>query len=112
MTDQADDVNGGIQFLDGIQILAIGIPVPGKSSQDGMGRNVFHRFHHASQQFFIGVPDWRKRDTTVTHQGSGHTVPGCWRKQWIPADLRIKMRMQINKSRADNVTCCVYFSAA
>ena len=53
----------------------------------------------------------RERDTTVTHEGSGYAVPTYRREVWVPADLSIKVGVQIDKARAYHKPRCVDFSS-
>ena len=112
VADEADDVDGGIQLLDGVEVFAIGDPVPGQAVQDRVLRNVLDGLHHAGQEVAVGGLAGREGDAAVAEQGGGHAMPGDWREQRIPAGLGVEVGVQVHETGRDGVALRVDFLAA
>jgi len=54
MTDQTRNIDHGPRFCNGIEIAAVGFPVPGQTRENGLFGDVLNSLHHARQEFFIG----------------------------------------------------------
>ena len=72
-----------------------------------MFRNILDGFHHAGKQISVGGFAWCKRDAAVTHQGRGYTVPADGCHQWIPTDLGVQVRVEIDETRGYHMTLCI-----
>ena len=53
-----------------------------------------------------------KSHPTISHKSRSHPMPGNRRQHGVPADLRIKMGMQINKSWGHQLTFGIQFFTA
>ena len=112
MPHHAGNVDRRTQPLNGVQVPAVILPVPGKTRQDGVLGNVLDGFHHARQQFDVCRLARRERNPAVTHQRRRDAVPRNRCQRGIPADLRIQVRMQVDETRRDEVARCVDFFPA
>ena len=109
VSDQTRDIDHGCQALYGIEIAAVGIPVPGQSGENGLLGNVLYGFHHASQEFTVFRAAGRKGDAAVAEQGRGHPMPGDGGERRVPADLCIQMSVHVDEAGCCRMTLGVDF---
>ena len=103
MTHQAAHVDGRIQGFQCVQVTPIAFPGPGQALQDEIRRNVLDGFHHAGQQLVVPGANRGEGHATISDQSRRHAVPADGRKQGIPADLRIEVRVDVDKTRGHDV---------
>ena len=108
---QAADIDHGAKALDGVEVAAVGLPVPRQAREDGVLRNVLHRLHHAGEEFAVFAAAGREGDAAVAEQGGGDTMPGDRGHVRIPADLGVEVRVQIDEARRDGLPAGVDFLA-
>ena len=100
---EAADVDHRLQAFDGVQIAAVGFPIPGQAGEDGVLRNVLDGFHHAGEELPVLRPARGEGDAAVAEQGGGDAMPGHRRHVRIPADLGIEMGVQIDEAGRDGM---------
>ena len=108
----AGDVDGGIEPVDGVEIAAVVLPIPGQAIQNGVLGNVLHGLHHARQQFLVGWLAGGESDPAIAHKRCGYAVPTHRRQVRVPANLGIKMGVDIYKSRGHHLPFSIDFPLA
>ena len=101
VADHAGDVDAGLQAFDGVEIAAVVFPVPRQAGEDGVLRNVLHRFHHAGEEFLVRRLAGRKGDAAVAHEHGGDAVPAHRRQRRIPANLGVEVGVQVDEAGGD-----------
>ena len=101
VTHHAGHVDRRGHRVQGVEVFAVGLPVPRQPGQDGFSRDVLHGLHHFGEKLPVGGLAGREGDAAVAEQGGGDAVPGDGRQHRIPADLRVEVGVQVNKSRRD-----------
>ena len=106
---QAADVDHRPQPFDGVQIAAVGLPVPRQAGEDGVLRNVLDGLHHAGQKLAIRFAAGREGHAAVAEQRGGDAVPGDGRHVRIPADLGVQVGVQVDEAGGDRMAAGVDF---
>ena len=91
VANQAADVDHRAEAFDGIEVAAVGLPVPRQAGQDGVPRDVLHGLHHAGEELAVLLAARRKGNAAVAEQGGGDAVPGDRGHVRIPADLGVEV---------------------
>ena len=109
---QPADVDHRLQAFDGIQVAAVGLPIPRQAGEDGVLGNVLDGLHHAGKELPVLLAAGRERDAAVAEQGGGDAMPSHRRHMRIPADLRIQMGVQVDEAGRDDEALGVDFFLA
>ena len=94
-------------FLQGVEVLGKAFPVPLDSLVQGGTRNIFHALHQADQPVALFGFAGREADTAIAGDDSGNAVAGGGREVGIPGHLAVKVRMNVDESRGDDLAAGV-----
>src|SRR5262249_17903553 len=95
-------------LLGGIHILGKTGPIPGHALREHVKGNGLDVDQIPSRNLPRRGPARRQTYATVTHDETCHTMPGGAGKQWVPANLRIIVRVRIDKTWGDDEIGSVY----
>jgi hypothetical protein len=112
MPHHATDVDALGHAIERPQIFSVGDPVPRQPVHDAVCRDVFDRLHHFGEELPIIRFARCERDAAVADHHGGHAMPARGGEHWIPCDLRIEMRVDVDKARRDDTTLRSDFAAA
>ena len=97
MPDHAADVDALGQRVDRREVVAVGLPVPRESFEDGVGGDVLDRFHELREPALLTLAHRRERDAAVAEHDRGDAVPARRRRVGIPCDLRVEMGVHVDE---------------
>jgi hypothetical protein len=97
VADVATRVDALRQPVDGVQVVAVGLPVPGKTFEDAGGGDVLHGLHRGGEHLGLSRADRGEGHAAVAHHDRGDAVPARRRHRRIPADLRVEVRVQVDE---------------
>ncbi len=104
VADHTDHVESRVQALHRIEVLRESLPIPRKTTENRLTRNVFHAFHEFGEIAARLGGHRGESDTAVTHENRGHAVPRRRSHERIPSDLRVEMSVQVDESRGHHMT--------
>ena len=97
-------IDGARQFLQSVEILGEGFPVPFHPfGQRGAG-NVLDAFHQADEPFMLVALGGCETDAAIAHDDRRHAMPARRRHFLVPGRLAIVMRMDVDKAGCDQMT--------
>ena len=103
VADQPTDVWTFRNAIEPGQVAAVTGPVPRQTFENRRPGNVFDALHHLGQKL-TGAPivrHWSEGDPAVAQGHGRDAVPAARRADRIPCQLRIEMRVDIDKARGD-----------
>ena len=99
------DISGGVDALghgvDGVEVLAVGLPVPVEPLQDRGGRDVLDRLHHVGERLGLARTERRERHAAVAHDHRRDAVPARRAHERVPTDLGVEMGVEVDEPRRD-----------
>ena len=103
VADHAADVDALVHPVDGFEVLAVGLPVPGQSGVDGFLRDVLHGLHHLRQVAAVLGLAGREGDAAVADDHGGDAVVAGRRGDGIPGDLGVQVRVDVHEPGRDDL---------
>ena len=98
VADQAAGVRTLRQAVDRVEVLAVGLPVPGERVEDGVGRDVLDALHHRRERGPIVGAAGRERHAAVPHDHARDAVPAARRADRVPGDLGVEMGVDVDEA--------------
>ena len=99
--DHAADVDALGHRCQGVEVLAVGLPVPRQSGHDGLAGNVLHGLHHLREVTTVFGLAGGERHAAVAEHDRGDAVVAGRRGDRIPAQLRIEVRVDVDETGCD-----------
>ena len=90
-----------------IHVLREGFPTPTDPFSECRAWDVFHALHQLDKFVSIGGANRSKANATAPHRTGGDSVNRRRCKLFIPTDLAIVMRMNIDKARCNHGPVCI-----
>ena len=92
------------QTVQGVEVVAVGLPVPGQAAEDRRRRDVLDRFHHLGQPGPVLGPAGGEGHPAVADDHRGHAVPGRRGGLRVPAQLGIEVGVGVDEPGRDRQT--------
>ena len=105
VADHAADIDTLGHGVDGVVVLAIGLPVPFEAGHDRGRWNVLDRLHELGEQFVIGGLDWREGNPAIADHNRCDAVPARRAAYRVPGHLGVQVAMDVYKSGRDQAAC-------
>ena len=91
------------RLVDRVEILREAVPGPLDPRLHRRGRNVFGPLQIAHHQQLVLLRTRRQGKTAVPHHHRRDAMPARARTEAVPEDLRVHMRMAVNKAGGDDM---------
>jgi len=108
----AADVDALRERVDGREVFAVRLPVPGEPFEDGVGGDVLDGLHELREPTLLTLAHRGERDAAVAEHDRRDTVPARGGRVGIPRNLRVEVSVHVDESRRDVRTACVDLGAA
>ena len=96
------------QFVDGVEILGIGLPTPLNTRQHGIAADVFGPFQVAENIVDLFLAAGRQGKAAITHDDRGNAVIAGAGSQRIPKNLRVHVGVSVDEARCDHVALGIH----
>ena len=103
MSHHATDIDALVHAVDGFEVLAEGFPVPRQPGVDRFLRDVLYGLHHLRQIAAVLRLAGSERHAAVACHHRGHAVVARRRRNGVPGDLRIEVRVNVHETRRDGL---------
>ena len=81
-----------------VQVVAVGLPVPGQALQDARRRDVLDGLHHLGQGLAAPRCDRSERDAAVAEHHGGDTVPAGGAADRVPGQLGVQVGVDVDEA--------------
>ncbi|CAB4633561.1 unannotated protein [freshwater metagenome] len=98
MSDLRSDIHGPLALIECIEIIGVGHPVPRHSLGESDTGNVFNTFHQMNELLAAFGRHRCEANTAIAGHDRGNSVRYRWLEDFVPRNLPIEMRMNIDES--------------
>ena len=96
-------VDGPAAVVEGVEVIAEALPVPGDALREGRARDVLDPLHQLDQPFLGAGAHRREADAAVAHDHGGDAVAGAGLEQVVPGGLAVVMGVDVHEAGSDDL---------
>ncbi len=101
MPDVAADVDAELAF-ESLPIITEAASGEAKPDVQRLARHTFHAAQHAGQPVDVLRPGRGESESTISYEHGRHAMPRGRRSRWVPVELNVVMRMNVDEARGEH----------